>query len=227
MILRPFFRLDTMVRTWATAPSARGSSWFCGWRESSLQSPPSTWGSRCPSSGRKHFLSIWSRGLFTQNSTKDVRWERIWEVSFSNPNHFSAGPIQRCAASVCVEQRSEGGAFPAQSVQRAQCHLQTNTSFNWVYFSVFLRVIIVGANKIRKLWKDANNWVIQNAHTAGPSNRRPLPGLCVFRAKPTAKDEIINQMCFIWCRHFFWWHHKLIFIVQKAESMMLLMNLLE
>lgn len=60
-----FCRLDTMEKTWGTAPSARGSSWCCGWKEWSSQWPLSTWGSKQPScrtntswaSGRRDFYT--------------------------------------------------------------------------------------------------------------------------------------------------------------------------
>lgn len=202
MTLRPFFRLDTMVRTWATAPSARGSSWFCGWRESSLQWPPSTWGSRCPSSGRKHFLSIWPRGLFTQNSIKtsnEREFEKFLSVTqtISHPG-LSQGVLPR---SVCSRGQREEPFWPKVYKELSVAFKQTPPLIGSICLC-FSGSLLGEQIRSGNFVKDANNWVIQNAHTAGPSNRRPLPGPCVFRAKPTANDEIINQMCFFWCRHF-------------------------
>lgn len=56
-------RLDTMVKTWGTVLSAKGSSWFCGWKEWSSQWLQSTWGSKPPFLRHKGFLTIWAQGL--------------------------------------------------------------------------------------------------------------------------------------------------------------------
>ena len=83
------FRLDTMVRTWGTAPSARGCSWFCGWKEWSLRWLPLTWGSKHPplslSSGIRNTSWASGRGdfhteLLLRGDTRERERER--EVSF-------------------------------------------------------------------------------------------------------------------------------------------------
>lgn len=83
MTLRLFFRLDTTARTWATVPFARGSSWFCGWKESSSLWPPSTWGSRCPPSARIASWASGGRELSHRNSINEwneAAFERFLSV---------------------------------------------------------------------------------------------------------------------------------------------------
>ena len=85
------FRLDMMARTWGTAPSARGCSWFCGWKEWSLQWPPLTWGSKQTPPllwHKKHFLSIWSWGLSHRTLIKKRHKRERERFPLSNPKPF-------------------------------------------------------------------------------------------------------------------------------------------
>ena len=186
-----FFRLGMMGRTWGTAPSVRGSSWSCGWKEWSLQWPLLTWGSK-PPLRQKHFLSIWSWGLLHRTLLRS-KWERELK---SNPNNFSL--INRCV-SPSVSQRSEGGAVKLH-VQRALCRCQTNTFFNWGFIVWISQRHYRWANKIRKLWKEADNWMIHNTHTHIHTllHSRPLPAQCVFITKHTANVKNINLLKHIW-----------------------------
>lgn len=88
------FRLDTMVKTWGTVLSAKGSSWFCGWKEWSSQWLQSTWGSKPPSLKQKCFLTIWAQD-FTQNSIKrQSERENGWFTSLiQTMSHLSKGVL--------------------------------------------------------------------------------------------------------------------------------------
>ena len=112
------FRLDTMVRTWGTAPSARGCSWFCGWKEWSLRWLPLTWGSKHPPPlsllwHKKHFLSIWSWGLshrtlIKRRHKRERERERgfLWVIQ-NSLSHL----INRCVA------RRFGGRSPSEGTK--------------------------------------------------------------------------------------------------------------
>lgn len=170
------FRLDTMVRTWGTAPFARGCSWFYGWKEWSLRWPPLTWGSKHPPLllwHKKHFLSIWSWGLSHRTLIKK-RHKRERERGFLwvIQNRFSLNQ-KVCCSQVWREEPVKG--YKELCVTFRQTPSLIEDFIVWIS-----QGHCRGANKIRKLWKDADNWMIQSTHTTSLSSRRPLPALCVY-----------------------------------------------
>lgn len=139
-----FFRLDMTVRTWATAPFARGSSWFCGWKESSLRWPPLTWGSRCPSSARNASWASGRRELSHRNSTNEwneAAFERFLSV-------IQAISHWRLSKGVLRLSPVRGSVYKELSVAVKQ-----TPPFNWVYRFALSQGHYWGANKIRKLWR--------------------------------------------------------------------------